>query len=86
MITWNVWDTKRNVRIPHKNFTDYLIQFKRDGIMKASAAQFPSEIGKKAADAAYRLLEGEDVDRDILVPVKLITQENVEEFGTDCWQ
>lgn len=58
----------------------------RDGIMKASAAQFPSEIGKKAADAAYRLLEGEDVDRDILVPVELITQENVEEFGTDRWQ
>ena len=58
----------------------------KEGIMEASAAQFPSEIGKKAADAAYCLLAGNSVERDILVPVELITQENVEEFGTDRWQ
>lgn len=58
----------------------------KEGIMQASAAQFPSEIGRQAADAAYRLLAGESVEKDILVPVALITQENVEEFGTDRWQ
>ncbi|MDE7311520.1 MAG: sugar ABC transporter substrate-binding protein [Eubacterium sp.] len=58
----------------------------KEGIMEASAAQFPSEIGKKAADAVYRLLAGNRVDRNILVPVELITQGNVEEFGTDRWQ
>lgn len=58
----------------------------KEGIMQASAAQFPSEIGKKAADIAYMLLEGKSVERNILVPVELITQENVEEFGTDRWQ
>lgn len=58
----------------------------KEGIMQASAAQFPSEIGRQAADAVYRLLAGERVEKDILVPVELITQENVEEFGTDRWQ
>lgn len=30
----------------------------KEGMMKASAAQFPSEIGTKAADAIYQLLQG----------------------------
>lgn len=58
----------------------------REGMMEASAAQFPSEIGKKAADATYRLLAGKDVEEKILVPVELITQDNVEKYGIDRWQ
>lgn len=57
-----------------------------EGMMSASAAQFPTEIGKEAADVIYRLLEGEQVEKDILVPVELITEENVEQFGIDRWQ
>lgn len=57
-----------------------------EGMMKASAAQFPSEIGREAADVIYKLLDGENVSDSILVPVKLITRENVEEFGIDRWQ
>lgn len=57
-----------------------------EGMMKASAAQFPSQIGSKAAEVIYQLLNGEDVNDKILVPVKLITKENVEEFGIDRWQ
>lgn len=58
----------------------------KEGMMGASAAQFPSEIGSKAADVIYKLLNGEETEKNILVPVKLITKENVEEFGTDRWQ
>lgn len=58
----------------------------KEGIMEASAAQFPSKIGKRAAETIYRLLAGKTVEKDILVLVELITQENVEEFGTDRWQ
>ncbi|MBD5458659.1 MAG: sugar ABC transporter substrate-binding protein [Lachnospiraceae bacterium] len=57
-----------------------------EGMMTASAAQFPSEIGSKAADAIYKLLNGESVEKNILVSVELITQDNVEEFGIDRWQ
>ncbi|MDE5910549.1 MAG: sugar ABC transporter substrate-binding protein [Lachnospiraceae bacterium] len=57
-----------------------------EGMMRASAAQFPTEIGKEAADVIYRLIKGEQVEKDILVPVELITEENVEQFGIDRWQ
>lgn len=57
-----------------------------EGMMRASAAQFPTEIGKEAADVIYRLIEGEQVEKDILVPVELITEDNVEQFGIDRWQ
>lgn len=58
----------------------------KEGMMAASAAQFPSKIGNEAADVIYKLLRGETVETNILVPVELITKENVEEFGTDRWQ
>lgn len=58
----------------------------KEGMLKASAAQFPSEIGKKAADAIYRVLEEKPVESPVLVPTKLVTRENVEQFGTDRWQ
>ena len=58
----------------------------KEGMMAASAAQFPSEIGSKAADVIYRLLAGEEVEKNILVPVELITEENVDAFGIDRWQ
>lgn len=58
----------------------------KEGMMQASAAQFPTEIGKKAADAIYDLLNGREVEKKVLVPVELITRDNVEKFGTDRWQ
>ena len=57
-----------------------------EGMMDATAAQFPTEIGSRAADAIYRLLDGKSVKKNILVPVKLVTRQNVEEFGIDRWQ
>ena len=57
-----------------------------EGMMEASAAQFPTEIGKEAAEIIYRLLNGENVQKNILVPVELVTQENVRQFGIDRWQ
>lgn len=57
-----------------------------EGMMQASAAQFPTEIGKEASEVIYQLLEGKQVEKNILVPVKLITQENVIQFGVDRWQ
>ncbi|MDE7415829.1 MAG: sugar ABC transporter substrate-binding protein [Lachnospiraceae bacterium] len=58
----------------------------KEGMMRASAAQFPSRIGSEVAEVIYQLLRGEKVQKDILVPVELITENNVEAFGTDRWQ
>lgn len=57
-----------------------------EGMMQASAAQFPTEIGKRAAEIIYQLIDGKQVEKNILVPVKLITKENVEQFDIDRWQ
>lgn len=58
----------------------------KEGMMKGTAAQFPSKIGSRAADIIYRLLNGESVEKNILVPVELVTPENVDELGIDRWQ
>ncbi|MGL4790646.1 MAG: substrate-binding domain-containing protein, partial [Anaerotignaceae bacterium] len=57
-----------------------------EGIIKASAVQFPSQIGKKVAEVIYKLLNEEDVEKNILVPVELITKDNVDKFGIGRWQ
>lgn len=49
------------------------------GKLHATVAQFPREIGRIAAEKAYDHLEGKPVDKDIKIPVKLITRENVHE-------
>ena len=46
------------------------------GKLHSTSAQFPSEIGRLAAVAAYDHLAGKPVTRNIVVPVKLITKEN----------
>ena len=46
------------------------------GKLHSTSAQFPSEIGRLAAEAAYDHLAGKPVTRNIVVPVKLITKEN----------
>lgn len=58
----------------------------KEGMMEASAAQFPSEIGSEIADVIYELLDGEEVEKSILVPVELIIADNVDEYGIDRWQ
>lgn len=58
----------------------------KEGMMQASAAQFPSKIGKCAASAVYQLLDGEKPEKVISVPVELVTQDNVVQFGIDRWQ
>lgn len=57
-----------------------------EGRMKASVAQFPTRIGDGAADAVYRLLDGEEVPSYISIPVELVTEENVEQYNVDRWQ
>jgi ribose transport system substrate-binding protein len=61
-------------------------QMIRDGKMTATAAQSPITIGKTAAEVAYTLLEGGDVEKEIFVDVIFIDENNVDEYGTTAWQ
>lgn len=50
------------------------------GKLHSTSAQFPSEIGRIAAEKAYDHLAGKPVEKDVKIPVKLVTKENAAEF------
>lgn len=58
----------------------------QEGNMTATAAQFPTEIGKAAAQQMYSIISRKPYNRTITIPVQLITQENVGNFNIDGWQ
>lgn len=58
----------------------------KEGMMQATAAQFPSRIGQAAADNIYRLLDGEPIEKNIRIPVDLVVKENVDLYSVDRWQ
>ncbi|NEC85609.1 substrate-binding domain-containing protein [Streptomyces sp. SID12501] len=52
-----------------------------DGSLYASVAQQPKELGRIAVENALRVAEGKDVEKAVMVPVKVVTKENVAAFG-----
>ena len=56
------------------------------GFIDGSSAQRPIEMGKKAAQTAYDYLAGQPIEKEILIPVTLITRDNLAEFDMDGWQ
>jgi ribose transport system substrate-binding protein len=55
-------------------------QLIKDGKMLASTAQMPKEIGRVAVAKAYDHLAGKQVEKKVLVPVKLVTRANADQF------
>ncbi len=54
---------------------------RRGGIMRIDAAQFCGELGAEAMRAGYRLLCGEEIGAEILIPVFPITRETAGQYG-----
>lgn len=52
----------------------------QSGKLHSTSAQFPREIGRIAAEKLYEYWEGEPVDKNVKVPVQLITADNADEF------
>ena len=50
------------------------------GKLHSTSAQFPREIGRVAAEKVYEHFEGKTVDKDIKIPVKLITADNADQY------
>ncbi len=55
-------------------------------MMTATCAQFPGSLASEAAKAAYEILNGNEVEKEIIIPVELVTEENVDRFGISGWQ
>lgn len=54
--------------------------------MTATAAQSPRITGKKTVEILYKILAGKPVESQYIVPVRLITRENVEDYSLSGWQ
>lgn len=58
----------------------------QDGLLTATCAQFPYKIAAEAVRQGYLALEGGCEQREIIIPVELVTEETVGRYGTDGWQ
>lgn len=58
----------------------------KEGYLEGTSAQRPTTIGRTAAQVAYDYLAGKEVDKNIIIPVTLITSENLDDFTIDGWQ
>lgn len=58
----------------------------KDGSATGSAAQQPSVVGKNAVTAVVDHLAGKEVEHEIVVPVELITADNIADFDISDWQ
>ncbi|MBQ9564712.1 MAG: sugar ABC transporter substrate-binding protein [Synergistaceae bacterium] len=56
------------------------------GELAGTAAQSPINIGQIACDMAYRILDGEAVEKHISVPVLFINADNLDKFFLNGWQ
>ena len=53
--------------------------------MTATAGQSPRQIGKIAADCAYKIFSGEHVEKIIKLPTKLLSAENISAADLESW-
>ncbi|WP_329338975.1 substrate-binding domain-containing protein [Streptomyces sp. NBC_00663] len=51
------------------------------GTLYASVAQQPAELGRIAVQNAVKVAEGDKVEKSVMVPVKVVTKENVADFA-----
>ncbi len=58
----------------------------RQGYMEGTSAQSPKQIGKTVAEKAYGYLNGKTIEKSIVIPVTLITKENLEQYDINGWQ
>lgn len=58
----------------------------RAGYMEGTSAQSPIQIARTAAETAYEHLAGEAVEESIVIPVEMITKENLKDYDVDGWQ
>ncbi|WP_224361274.1 sugar ABC transporter substrate-binding protein [Hyalangium versicolor] len=57
----------------------------QEGWIAATLAQYPSEHGRLAAEAALRILHGEPLVPSVDAPFKIVTQENAAAMAQELW-
>ncbi len=62
-----------------------IIERIKEGWITGTAAQFPKEHGRLAAEAAFAVLQGRPVKKAYDVPVGIVTAENADEMSVKIW-
>ena len=62
-----------------------IIERIKEGWITGTAAQFPKEHGRLAAEAAFAVLQGKKVAEKYDVPVGIVTAENADEMNAKIW-
>ena len=57
-----------------------------ESLIEGTGAQSPINIAKTSVEIMYTIMDGEEVDERYPVETFLITEDNVDEYGTDDWQ
>ena len=57
-----------------------------ESLIEGTGAQSPINIAKTSVEIMYKIMDGEEVDERYPVETFLITEDNVDEYGTDDWQ
>lgn len=55
-------------------------------IMQATVAQSPKTLGKMTAEAVYKILNHEKLNKLERIPVTIITQKNIKKYSLEGWQ
>lgn len=58
----------------------------QEGLMTATVAQSPIELGMTSAEMGYVFLEGKPIQQHIEIPVYLIDKDNLNDYGVEGWQ
>jgi ribose transport system substrate-binding protein len=56
------------------------------GYMEGTSAQFPLKMAEQSVELAYKVLNNEEIESLIYVPVELITEANIDNFDITGWQ
>lgn len=57
-----------------------------DGLMTATSAQMLGQMAQTAVEQAYLAMDGGTPEKEIVLPVTLLTRDNVASYGTGGWQ
>jgi ribose transport system substrate-binding protein len=56
------------------------------GYMEGTSAQFPLKMAEQSVELAYKVLNNEEIESLIYVPIELITEANIDNFDITGWQ
>jgi ribose transport system substrate-binding protein len=71
---------KNNVLVYGIDGSEEAMKMIEKGKLTGTVAQFPSKIGKSAAEAALKRLKGETIEHQIKIPVELIDKDNIYKY------